>query len=463
VSPETILPDGVGAGLARPNTAASTIGVLGTSLEENNAFLYIADHLHKKGLPVPQVLAVSDDRMSYLQEDLGDVSLFDHLDDTDALHRTIALLPRLQFEGAEGMDWSRCYPSPAFDAESILFDLHYFKYCFLKATVGEFNEVHLEKDLKRFASAVSAQTSCLRPSGKIVSADTAPALMHRDFQARNIMLHEGNPYLIDFQGARKGPYLYDLASFLWQARAGYSSALRKSLTQTYMDALRAYTDTVVVPEHLYRYALLRILQTLGAYGFRGFVEHKPHFLQSIPPALHNLKELLDEGVAEDYPTLNQLLHTIVNDACGRRGEVCSPDPAPATIDNSQLTIKVFSFSYKHGIPEDESGNGGGYVFDCRAIHNPGRYDEYKQLTGRDEPVRRFLEQDGEILRFMEHVFALADAHVERYIERGFTHLMFSFGCTGGQHRSVYAAESLARHLREKGHQVQLTHKRIVNC
>ncbi len=131
------------------------------------------------------------------------------------------------------------------------------------------------------------------------------------------------------------------------------------------------------------------------------------------------------------------------------------NPSSATA----LVVRVFSFSYKKGIPADESGNGGGYVFDCRSTHNPGRYEPYKLLTGLDQPVIDFLEQDGEILTFLEHVYALADTHVVRYIERGFTSLMFSFGCTGGQHRSVYSAQHLAEHLHEKfGVEVQLVHR-----
>lgn len=114
-----------------------------------------------------------------------------------------------------------------------------------------------------------------------------------------------------------------------------------------------------------------------------------------------------------------------------------------------LTVTIYSFSFKKGIPEDNSGNGGGYVFDCRSTHNPGKYDEYKQLTGLDQPVIDFLEKDGEILEFLSSVYTLVDHHVARFLERGFEHLQVSFGCTGGQHRSVYSAQHTAEHIKEK--------------
>lgn len=422
------------------------IGVYGTSEAENRAFLYMAQHFEAKGLPVPHVYAQTDDAMAYLQEDLGDISLFQAIghgrttgtfsnEEKSLLKQTIRLLPRIQFEGAEDMDFSVCYPQAEFNRRSILWDLNYFKYCFLKATGIDFQENLLEDDFENMT--------------QVLLADTFSTFMYRDFQSRNVMIREGKPYFIDFQGGRKGPVYYDVASFLWQAKARFPQHLREELIHDYLDALHAYCP---MPESYFReqlrqFVLFRTLQVLGAYGFRGYFEQKPHFLQSIPHAIENLDQLLEEDFPA-YPHLCKVLKQLTG------------LPVYATeLNKRKLTVRVMSFSYKKGIPEDPSGNGGGYVFDCRAIHNPGKYDAYKQLTGRDEPVIRFLEEDGEILTFLEHVYALTDAHVQRFLERGFTHLSICFGCTGGQHRSVYAAEHVAQHIHEKfGVNVEVNHR-----
>lgn len=423
------------------------IGVYGTSEAENRAFIYMAKHFEEKGLPVPHVYAQTDDAMAYLQEDLGDTSLFQAIEhgrttggnfsteEKDLLKQTIRLLPRLQFEGAEGMDFSICYPQAEFNRRSILWDLNYFKYCFLKATGIEFQENQLEDDFEHLAN--------------VLLSDTFSTFMYRDFQSRNVMLRDGKPYFIDFQGGRKGPVYYDAASFLWQAKARFPQALREELIYDYMNALHAYCPMpeTYFFEQLRHFVLFRTLQVLGAYGFRGYFERKPHFLQSIPFAIENLSQLLVQEFTE-YPYLCSVLQRLTELPVYR-----------LELNRRKLTVQVTSFSYKKGIPEDPSGNGGGYVFDCRAIHNPGKYDAYKQLTGRDEPVIRFLEENGEMLTFLEHVYALADAHVQRFLERGFTHLSIHFGCTGGQHRSIYAAEHTARHIHEKfGVKVELIHR-----
>ena len=279
--------------------------------------------------------------------------------------------------------------------------------------------------------------------------DPFSTFMYRDFQSRNVMLKDGEPYFIDFQGGRKGPVFYDVASFLWQAKANFPATLRQELAETYLEALSAYQPVVrtAFMERLRHFVLFRTLQVLGAYGFRGYFERKTHFLQSVPYAVENLRVLLETDFPA-YPYLCQMLREMTG------------LPAFAYERNKQkLTVRVLSFSYKKGIPEDPSGNGGGYVFDCRSVHNPGRYEQYRSLTGRDEPVIRFLEDDGEITRFLEHVDGLVDAHVHRYLERGFTHLTVCFGCTGGQHRSVYSAEHVARHLHAKfGIRVELEHR-----
>ena len=462
----------------------SIVGVVGTSRDENHAFIYLSEHFTKRQLPVPQILAVSDDGLRYLQTDLGEVSLFDairggreaggryNLDEQELLKRTIRQLPNIQIRGARELDWQNCYPQPEFDEDSVLFDLNYFKYCFLKPSDLDFNELKLEANFRLFA--------------KDLTSEQCDSFMYRDFQARNVMLDaDGNPFFIDYQGGRKGPFYYDLASFLWQASARYSNKLRRELVLEYYNALQQYIEVPSVRHFVARlslFVLFRTLQVLGAYGFRGYFERKKHFLDSIPPAMDNLRALLKLG--EDvfpYPYMMDMLHRLtdmpryahieepaVSRADGYKTTdknvyAAHPQDGPATFSKydgkGPLRVRVFSFSYRKGIPADESGNGGGYVFDCRSTHNPGRYEPYKKLTGLDEPVIRFLEDDGEILTFLESVYKLADAHVQRYIDRGFTDLMFSFGCTGGQHRSVYSAQHLAEHIHNKyGIEVHVCHR-----
>ena len=415
--------------------AKTLIGVVGTSSEENDSFCYLARHFHSKGLPVPEVYAQSKDSLRYIQEDLGTVCLFDALksgreaggkyssEQIELIRRTIRLLPKFQVMGAEGLDFNLCYPQENFDRTNVLFDLNYFKYCFLKATGVDFNEYKLEQDFQKMADNLTRSKS--------------NTFMYRDFQARNVMLdNDGNPYFIDFQGGRRGPVEYDLVSFLWQASALYPQSLRDEMIGEYQRAL------VTCNLNLSPWILFRMLQVIGAYGFRGYYEKKKHFIDSIPPAIQNLKQLLsDSSTCREYPYLRNVLEQLVN-------LKLNTDSSDYTL-NSKLTVRVFSFSFKKGIPADTSGNGGGYVFDCRSTHNPGKYEQYKHLTGLDASVIKFLEDDGEILTFLESVYKLADAHVECYIQRGFTDLMFSFGCTGGQHRSVYSAQHLAEHLHNK--------------
>ena len=467
------------------------IGVIGTSLEENHAFITLARHFASKGLPVPHVLAVSDDGLRYLQDDLGSRSLFDALrcgreaggqysdDERELLRRTIAELPRLQVLGAQGLDFSVCYPQPEMDETNVLFDLNYFKYCFLKATGIDFHELRLEQDFHQLAKDL------LDPP-----RESSSSFLYRDFQARNVMLDgEGNPYFIDFQGGRRGPLYYDLASFLWQASARYPQSLRNDLIAVYRESLDNTFASAGLPPFNFQssifntFVLFRLLQVLGAYGFRGYFERKQHFLDSIPPALANLRELLKEEGSCPYPELRKVLDKLTEDPPPalpvREGVECIEQASTVTFpkvnapslpgrawggssgggSGESLSVRIFSFSFKRGIPEDTSGNGGGYVFDCRSTHNPGRYEPFKQLTGLDAPVIKFLEDDGEILTFLDSVYRLADHHVERYLQRGFTNLMFSFGCTGGQHRSVYCAQHLAEHLNKKyGVCVDLTHR-----
>ena len=419
--------------------AGTVVGVEGTNTDENAAFLGIGRHLHGKGLPVPEILAVSDDGMYYLLQDLGDVSLFDTLKEaresgrytesqTELLEKVIRWLPQLQFKGGDGMDFKVCFPCESFDRRSIFWDLNYFKYDFLKAIGLEFHEERLEDDFERFAALL---------------LQDAPyyTFMFRDFQARNVMVKEADPWFIDFQGGRRGPIEYDLASFLWQARAAYPESLKQHLIDVYLEALAPYR-TISAQQFrasLHNMVLFRTLQVLGAYGFRGYFERKPHFLQSIPAAIDNLRELLKQDI-EGCPYLTRLLRDIT------KLPQFNPQPAP---ENVKLTVRVMSFSYRKGLPHDDSGNGGGFIFDCRGMHNPGKYDCYKKITGADAPVIQFLEEQGEVQHFLEHAYGLVDPTVDKYIERGFSNLMVSFGCTGGQHRSLYCANHLAEHLKQK--------------
>ncbi len=462
----------------------SVIGVVGTSIDENHAFLYLTQHFTQRQLPVPQLLVQSEDKLRYIQTDLGNRSLFSAIKggreaggrynqkEKQLLINTIRELPNIQVRGARGLDWSNCYPQPEFDVDNVLFDLNYFKYCFLKPTELDFHEMKLEANFRMFA--------------KDLTSESFESFMYRDFQARNVLLNdEGNPYFIDYQGGRKGPYYYDLASFLWQASAKYSYKLRRELIHEYYNSLRNYIEVPTVRHFVQRlslFVLFRTLQVLGAYGFRGYFERKQHFIDSIPMAMDNLRDLLK--MSEDtfpYPYLMDVLRRltelpqfakvkqpVVERSDGykitdRQVYPSNPLDGPATFSKydgkGPLVVKVYSFSYRKGIPEDDSGNGGGYVFDCRSTHNPGRYEPYKNLTGLDEPVIRFLEDDGEILSFLDHVYKLADHHVQRYIQRGFTSLMFSFGCTGGQHRSVYSAQHLAEYIHQKyGVEVRICHR-----
>lgn len=421
------------------SSAATLIGVEGSSADENRSFAALSRHLAGKGINVPRVVAVSDDMMAYLQTDLGDMSLFDRLSpcrtsgiyDGEArmlLAETMRQLAAIQIRGNEGLNYDKvCYPVSCFDERSIMFDLNYFKYCFLKASGPEYDENRLQDDFELMARRLSRA----EPSG----------FMYRDFQSRNVMVMEGKPWFIDFQGGRRGPIHYDVASFLWQARAQYPDELREYLLEEYLDALEA--EGVVLERSGFRhelalFVLFRTLQVLGAYGFRGYYERKPLFLQSIELAVKGLGRLVSEGAADDYPYLKETLERLV----------AMPRFVPAA-PRTALRVTIYSFSYRKGIPDDESGNGGGFVFDCRSIHNPGRYAQYASLTGLDEPVVRFLEEDGEIVPFMEHACALVDAAVEKYLKRGFTSLQVSFGCTGGRHRSVYSAQAMAHHLHGK--------------
>ena len=441
---------------------ATCIGVVGTSEAENRAFLALARQMEAAGLRVPHVLAVSSDGMAYLQQDLGSTSLYDLIarchkagawDDATVgvLRQVMRDLPELQLRTARGFDFSVCHPVTGFTAESILWDLNYFKYCFAKVCRLELDEPALEREFRTLAEALMAAGELRGPGGRPVEA-----FLYRDFQSRNVMVCPGGdggllPYYIDFQGGRRGPVFYDVASFLWQARAAYPEALREALLAEYLGALLPHVEVSEADfrARLRLYVFFRMLQVLGAYGYLGIVERKVMFLTSIGGALATATGLVAEGGFEAYPALAALLR--------RAAALPQFAPQPAT---GRLTVRVASFSYRQGIPDDWTGNGGGFVFDCRAPHNPGRYAAYRHLTGRDAEVARFLEEQGEVQPFLEHAFGLVEPAVRTYRRRGFTSLMVSFGCTGGQHRSVYLAQHMAERLAAEFPDVtvQLTHR-----
>lgn len=442
ISPTIILPIGPSGSNRKyyrlsDGVNQSVIGVIGENVAENEAFIYLSKHFSDKNLPVPKVIAVSDDRLAYLQLDLGDTSLFDLIMKCQAngcydeqtislLEDTMRSLADFNFLGAQGLDYSICYPLSEFDERTVYWDLNYFKYCFLKLSGIDFNELDLENDFKRLADGITDNNS--------------NTFMYRDCQSRNIMVCENTPYFIDFQGGRRGPYEYDVASFLWQARAKYPNELRERLINAYLSRASHYIeiDKESFVCRLYKFVLFRLLQVLGAYGFRGIHEKKSHFKQSIVPALDSLLPIV-KSVADEYPVLCSVVEQAAEKYNIHNAELS---------DFEGLTVTVQSFSYKKGLPEDSSGNGGGFVFDCRGMHNPGRYDEYKTLTGRDSAVIEFLEECGEVQTFVDSALNIIKPSITTYLRRGFTSLMVSFGCTGGQHRSVYCAEHVATLVKE---------------
>jgi aminoglycoside/choline kinase family phosphotransferase len=429
----------------------SAIATFNSDVKENRAFLTFSSGLRNNGIPVPQIFKISEDRTLYLQEDLGNTTLFDFLVKTrtsEGFSRTIieeykkvlVQLPLIQVKAGRRMDYSVCYPRAEFDKQSMMWDLNYFKYYFLKLAKIPFDEQQLEEDFQKFTEY-------------LLSADNQ-FFMYRDFQSRNIMLKDDKVYFIDYQGGRRGPLQYDLASLLYDGKADIPPAVRDELFEFYLDELEKIlpVDRFEFIRFFKGYVMIRIMQAMGAYGFRGFYEKKEHFLKSIPFALDNLDNLLKRlDLPVELPELIKVLDLVAHSSFLRSiGQ-----------KEHNLTVRITSFSYKKGIPEDPSGNGGGFVFDCRAIHNPGKYLEYKSLNGRDLLVQQFLEDKSEMPVFIRSVVTLVEQSVKSYLEKGFTHLSVSFGCTGGQHRSVYAAERLADHLRKNFPvNVELTHREM---
>jgi aminoglycoside/choline kinase family phosphotransferase len=432
----------------------TVIGAINLDREENEAFISFSKHFRSKGLAVPDIYLVDLENHAYLQEDLGEMTLFDYLfkvrkhggfpgELKEVYKSVLTELQKFQIDGAQGLDYSVCYPRSSFDRQSMQWDLSYFKYYFLKLAGIPFNEQDLENDYNTLIEYLLAQD--------------ANYFLYRDFQSKNVMLRDGRPFFIDYQGGRKGALQYDVASLLYDSKADLPPHVREELLEHYINGLISYPS--VDPDRFrtsyYPYVLIRIMQAMGAYGFRGFYEKKTHFLQSIPYALNDLKWILENvSLPIQIPTLLKVYKRLITAPKLKRFK----DKGDRT---STLTVHINSFSYKHGIPDDSHGHGGGYVFDCRVMTNPGKEEAYKCLTGKDKEVIEFLNQQGDVNEFLSPAFSLVDMSVDKYEERNFSHLMVSFGCTGGQHRSVYCAERLAEHLRESQNvQITLWHREL---
>ena len=424
------------------------IGILYGVREENAAFLAFSKHFRRHGLPVPEIYAEDLSHGAYLEEDLGDTTLFEFLFNNragenispqvvEAYRKVVAVLPRFQVEASRDLNYEVCYPNPSFDRQSIAWDLNYFKYYFLRLAGIPFNEHALEEDFTRLT--------------EFLLSAPRDYFLYRDFQSRNIMLRNGDPFFVDYQGGRKGALQYDIASLLYDAKADLPPDLRQQLLDHYLDRLSSFVplDREGFLRHYYAYVYIRIMQALGAYGFRGFFERRAHFLQSVPYALKNLRWLLHHvRLPVPLPALMDAF----------KGMLASEKLQGLASEADNLVVRIFSFSFHQGLPKDESGNGGGFVFDGRSLPNPGREERFKTLTGKDTPVIDYLNQQESVHQFLAGVLSLVDSSISSYQQRAFKNLMVSFGCTGGQHRSVFLAEQLAKRLRVRnGLEVVLRH------
>ena len=432
----------------------AAIGASGPDPLENRAFLSFSYALRSAGLPVPAIYGEDESVGIWLLEDLGDATLFEALQvarrrtgeqfppEIEALfRRALEILPRFQIEGGRVVDFSVAHPRPDFDEQSILWDLNYFKYHFLRLARIPFSEGPLEED---FGTLVAF----------LLSAD-ATHFLHRDFQSRNIMLRGEDPWFIDYQGGRRGAQQYDVASLLYSATTGIPQEARDRLLEAYLDALELeYSlDRERWREHYRGFVLVRVMQAMGAYGYRGFFERRPRFIQSIPNAARNLEHLLAEGLPVPAPELESVFQQIVERwsdlEAKSEPKLASATPEAERTPGSGFAIRISSFSYRKGYPEEVGEHGGGFVFDCRALPNPGREVRYRTLSGLDRPVVEHLEGQSEVQGFWENTRSLVEAQVENYLNREFSSLTIAYGCTGGQHRSVYFAERLARHLTDR--------------
>ena len=430
---------------------SSAIGILSDVREENVAFLEFSKHFRRHGLPVPEIYAEDPSRCAYLEEDLGNTTLFEFLCENrvgediapqavEAYRKVVAMLPRFQVAGGRDLNYKVCYPRASFDRQSIAWDLNYFKYYFLRLAGIPFSEQALEDDFGRL-------TKFLLSAGR-------DYFLYRDFQSRNVMLRDGHPFFLDYQGGRRGALQYDIASLLYDAKADLPPGLRQELLDHYLATLANFIEVErdAFMQHYYAYAYVRIMQALGAYGFRGFYERKVHFLQSVPYALKNLRWLLHHvKLPITLPMLMEALRRVL----------ASEKLQSLGSETGNITVRIVSFSFHRGLPTDDSGHGGGFVFDARSIPNPGREEYFRTFTGKDAPVIEYLNQQESVHQFLASVMSLVDASVSTYQRRGFKSLMVSFGCTGGQHRSVYLAEQLAKRLRGRnGVEVVVRHREL---
>jgi aminoglycoside/choline kinase family phosphotransferase len=431
----------------------SAIGILHDVREENVAFLEFSRHFRRHGLPVPEIYAEDLSHGAYLEEDLGDTTLFEFLtarrtsesiapEAVAAYRNVVAVLPRFQIEAGRDLNYRVCYPRSSFDRQSIAWDLNYFKYYFLRLAAIPFNEQALEDDFGRLTRL-------------LLNADR-DYFLYRDFQSRNVLLRDGGPFFVDYQGGRRGALQYDIASLLYDAKADLPPELRQQLLDRYLDALAGFIklEREVFMQYYYAYVYIRIMQALGAYGFRGFYERKAHFLQSVPYALKNLRWLL-HNVELPVP-LPALVDTF-------KKMLGSEELQSLACETENLTVRIFSFSFHRGLPKDGTGHGGGFVFDARSLPNPGREEDFRNFTGKDAPVIDYLNQQESVQQFLASAVSLVEASVSNYQRRGFKSLMVSFGCTGGQHRSVYLAEQLGNRLRgQNGVEVVVRHLELEN-
>ena len=433
------------------NESSRAVGILYAVREENIAFLEFSRHFRRYGLPVPEIYAEDLSQGAYLEEDLGDTTLLEFLSANrdgenvapaavDAYRKVVEALPRFQVEAGRDLNYKVCYPRASFDRQSIAWDLNYFKYYFLRLAGIAFNEQALENDFSHLTKF-------------LLTADRN-YFLYRDFQSRNVMWRDGRPYFLDYQGGRHGALQYDIASLLYDGKADLPPELRQQLLDHYLNTLAGFIplrrDEFM--RHYYGFVYVRIMQALGAYGFRGFYERKAHFLQSVPYALKNLRWLLHHvELPVALPALTDAFKSMLG----------SEKLQSVASETDNLTVRIFSFSFHQTPPQDGSGNGGGFVFDARSLPNPGREERFRQLTGKDAPVAEFLSAQESVQQYLANAITLVDSTVNAYQRRGFKNLMVSFGCTGGQHRSVYLAEQLAKHLHGRaGVDVVLRHQEM---
>ena len=404
----------------------TVVGVYGEDIKENETFVNLDNCLAEQGIPVPHVIKVSSDLKSYLIEDLGDTSLLNLLGgDKKITLAKKALDELINLQTLPESLWMDKVGFPPFSQRLVKWDLNYFKYDFLKPYGIAFDEEKLEDDFELL-------------SKRLTKESMIQGFMYRDFQSRNIMVKDDKLWFIDFQGARKGPLAYDAVSFIWQAKAPFTYDEREALGKYYIRRLSGLGYSADdLESQMEILQLFRALQVLGAYGFRGLIEKKSHFIESLPLGISNLVYLKGKGCLKDFPELLKITDGLEE----KQTYGCNSS-------DGKLVITVYSFSYKKGYPEDLSGNGGGFMFDCRAIHNPGRYEEYKNSTGRDTSVIEFLEKTDEASEFVVNALELVKPSVQRYLKRGFTSLQIGFGCTGGQHRSVYCADRFAEAIKK---------------